>query len=159
MATTLVVALVLNSKLWVANVGDSRAYLVRDGHAQQVSRDHSLVAERVRAGMITPEEAERSPQRSVITRSVGGPDKPKVDLFEVGSVIPGDAVVLCSDGLYQMVPEGVIAECVSSLEPRPAVIELIRQANESGGDDNIAVAVARIVAPGKGPDRGDGGAG
>lgn len=94
--------------------------------------------------MITSEEAEHSPLKNVITRSLGTVDSPEVDVFEFSAVNEGDAVVLCSDGLYGMVSDDVIAECASALHPEAAVKELLLRANRAGGHDNIAIAIARM---------------
>ena len=146
MATTLVAALLADRSLWIANVGDSRAYLIRRGEIIQITQDHSLVADRVRAGLISEDQAASSPHRSVITRSLGSDGTPDVDIFGCGELESGDSVLLCSDGLYTMVPPTEIADCVSSLKPAAAARELISRANESGGTDNIAVAIARVVS-------------
>jgi serine/threonine protein phosphatase PrpC len=147
MSTTLVVALIDDGWLWIANMGDSRAYLIRDGRIAQLSEDHSVVAERMRAGLISEEEAIHSPHRSVITRSLGAADGMEADIFNCGPLDDGDIVLLCSDGLYTMVSEPEIARCTTSLLPRDAVRELIRSANATGGQDNIAVAIARMARP------------
>ncbi len=145
MATTLVAALIVDGDLWVANVGDSRAYLVRNARLIQITRDHSLVAERVKAGLVSETEAARSPQRNIITRSLGTDDPPDVDVFDCGRLMTDDTVLLCSDGLYVMVPPEEIAACVSSLAPSQAVHQLTQRANQLGGVDNIAVAIARVA--------------
>ncbi|MDO8615033.1 MAG: protein phosphatase 2C domain-containing protein [Dehalococcoidia bacterium] len=147
MATTLVVALIVDGWLWIANMGDSRAYLVRDGRIVQLTEDHSLIAERMRAGLINEEEAIHSPHRNVITRSLGAADAMGADIFNCGPLDDGDVVLLCSDGLYTMVSEPDIARYAASLLPRDAVRELIRSANAVGGRDNIAVAIARMTGP------------
>lgn len=147
MATTLVAAVITGSDWYVANVGDSRAYLCRGTHLTQITRDHSLVAERVKAGLISEIDASHSPQRNVITRSLGADVAPEVDVFDCGRLMADDVVLLCSDGLYTMVPPQEIAADVSSLEPAQAVHHLISRANQLGGDDNIAVAIARVVTP------------
>jgi serine/threonine protein phosphatase PrpC len=145
MATTLVAALIVDDSLWVANVGDSRAYLYREGFVAQITQDHSLVAERVRAGLLTEDEASVSPQRNVITRSLGTQTGIETDVFDCGTLKSRDTVLLCSDGLYTMLSIREIEQCASSMAPLEAAEALIRQANLRGGYDNIGVAIARIV--------------
>jgi len=144
MATTVVCAVLTDRRLIVAHVGDSRAYLVRDGQARQLTRDHSRVAEMVARGILTEEEAENHPERSVITRAIGS--KPEVDV-DVMEVIPrgGDCFVLCSDGLSSLVSSADIGRHVESYPPRQAVTRLIALANARGGDDNISVVIIAIL--------------
>lgn len=144
MATTLVAALISDANLWVANVGDSRAYLLRDGCLRQLTVDHSMVADRVKAGFLTADEAAASSYRNVVTRSLGMTHSVEADVFDCGALEPQDVVLLCSDGLYNMVPYEAIAECVTTNTPQDAARELIRSANLRGGSDNIAVALAQV---------------
>ena len=109
----------------------------------QITADHSLVAERVRAGLITEAEASHSRQRNVITRTLGANLPVEVDIF-TRSLSVGDAILLCSDGLYTMVPDPEIAHLADSHDPQLAVQQLIRRANQLGGVDNIGVALARV---------------
>ncbi len=148
MGTTFVLALIEGQQATVANVGDSRCYLVRGGRARQVTQDHSLVAERVRAGLLTPEQAARHPQRNIITRSLGPKPAPAVDIFEE-RLEPGDLLVLCSDGLFGVVRDEEIADAVSREEPAAAVDRLIALANSRGGPDNISVVVAKVPGTGE----------
>ena len=141
MGTTLVAAVVAPEVLHVANVGDSRAYLFHEGRLAQVTRDHSLVAEEVRAGILTPAEALRFPYRNVVTRALGGEGSAEVELFRVPWA-EGDRLLLCSDGLHGPVPDDLILEALRDLHPAEAVQALVRIANARGGPDNISVIVA-----------------
>ena len=143
MATTLVAALVGAGQLWVGNVGDSRAYLVHGGGISQLTRDHTWVAELVKAGRLTNAEAARSPRRNMITRSLGVEAADKVDVFGPQALAHGDTVILCSDGLYAIVSNKEIAGCCRRLHPRDAATALVRLANERGAPDNVSVIVAR----------------
>jgi PPM family protein phosphatase len=133
------------ARLAVANVGDSRAYLVRDGELGQISEDHSLVEELVREGRLTRAEADVHPQRSLITRALGLEAEVTVDGWEI---IPyeGDRYLLCSDGLTNEVSEDRIAATLRRLaDPTEAARELVRLAKEAGGHDNITVVVVDVV--------------
>jgi protein phosphatase len=152
MGTTLTVASVEDALVRIGHVGDSRAYLVRDGNLEQLTEDHSLVAELMRSGKLSAEEAESHPQRSVITRALG--TDPDVD-FDTFAVEPraGDLFLLCSDGLTTMVDDqtilSVVEERRSDLDK--LVKSLIKAANRGGGEDNITVVAFEITdgqAPG-----------
>jgi protein phosphatase len=155
MGTTLTVASVEDALVRIGHVGDSRAYLVRDGNLEQLTEDHSLVAELMRSGKLSAEEAESHPQRSVITRALG--TDPDVD-FDTFAVEPraGDLFLLCSDGLTTMVDDqtilSVVEERRSDLDK--LVKSLIKAANRGGGEDNITV-VAFEIADGKAPGTDD----
>jgi serine/threonine protein phosphatase PrpC len=144
MATTVVAAVIRGDQLTVANVGDSRAYLVAGQTIKQITHDHSLVAEMVREGTITSTQAESHPYRNVILRSVGSQPVVKVDIFS-HRITPQDNVVLCSDGLTRRVADQEIAQVVSANPPAQAAYQLIALANERGGDDNITVSITRIT--------------
>ncbi|TMM06316.1 MAG: Stp1/IreP family PP2C-type Ser/Thr phosphatase [Actinobacteria bacterium] len=111
MGTTMTVALAGDGNVAFGHVGDSRAYLIRDGKLEQLTEDHSLVAELVRSGKLSPEEAETHPQRSVITRALGTDPDVDVDTFSI-EALPGDLFMLCSDGLTSMVEDDVILRCI-----------------------------------------------
>jgi protein phosphatase len=143
MGTTGVAALVLGQVLHVANVGDSRAYLVRQGNIQQISQDHSFVSEQVAAGVLTPEQARRSSYRNMITRALGHRPDVQVDMFQ-NTLQAGDIILLMSDGLHGLVEDTEIAQVVTTMAPDDAVKRLIAWANERGGNDNITVVVARV---------------
>ena len=140
MGTTMTVAIVDDGGVTIGHVGDSRAYRLRSGELEQLTDDHSLVAELVRSGRLTPEEADAHPQRSVITRAVGTDPDVDVDAFTVAAE-PGDVYLLCSDGLSDMVTDGGIR---TVFEEHPddlsaAAKGLVNAANRVGGDDNITV--------------------
>ena len=142
MGTTLVAATVVDDCLYIANVGDSRLYIL-DDWIEQITRDHSLVEEMVRAGALTPENARTHPDKNVITRAVGMNGKIRADYFDV-PLSPSDIILLCSDGLTNMIEDEKILKIVkgaASLED--AARELIDTANRSGGLDNISVILAR----------------
>lgn len=141
MATTLVAAVVKGNSLTVANVGDSRAYLIRDGIAQQLTEDHSLVAEMLRNGTLTPEEAERSSLKNRITRSLGGKRDVKVDVFSNFILQPGDKLLLCSDGLTRYTTEGDLVSLTEEGSPEEITQRLVEYANRHGGEDNISAVL------------------
>lgn len=143
MGTTITAAVVAEDRVYVGQVGDSRAYLVRDGEIRQVTFDHSWVAEQVRFGILTPEEAEASPLRNVITRAIGTQSYVEPDVF-IEEVHVGDVWVLCSDGLTGHVQDDEIRLIASSQPPTEAARQLIELANSRGGRDNITVFVFSI---------------
>ena len=145
MGTTLVVATVIDKTLYFANVGDSRLYLLnRD--IKQLSRDHSLVQEMVRLGGINEEEAKNHPDKNIITRAVGAKEKLEVDFYEY-RLKRGDTILMCTDGLSNMVEDEDIFRIVkSSRDVVEAVGKLIERAKENGGKDNIGVVVAKPFA-------------
>jgi protein phosphatase len=147
MGTTCVALLMRNGQAAVAHVGDSRIYLLRQGALRQITEDHSLVQERVRAGDITTEEAQRSRFRNVITRAVGIADEIEPDV-EVVDLAEGDTFLLCSDGLTTMVPEPEIARVLARSEPQAACDALVDAANRNGGEDNVTAIVVRHGMPG-----------
>lgn len=143
MATTMCAALVQNHNALFINVGDSRGYHLRDGGMYQVTNDHSLVAQLVAEGAITPEEAERHPRRNVILSSLGPTKNPQIDLFEV-DLNDGDRLILCSDGLTRHVSDGEIARVAQNKPVEEATKILVDLANSRGGSDNISVAIMQI---------------
>jgi serine/threonine protein phosphatase PrpC len=144
MGATLTVVWVDDAKLSIAHVGDSRAYLLRSGNLQQLTNDHSLVAEQVRRGLITPQQAEESEMQSVLLRALGAHPDVEVDVDEV-AVVPNDTLLLCSDGLTRMVTEPEIAGTLQAeTNPASAAQKLIELANGNGGLDNVTVIVARF---------------
>lgn len=145
MGTTMTVALVENGAVRIGHVGDSRAYRVREGTLEQLTEDHSLVAELVRSGRLSQEEADVHPQRSVITRVLGADPDVDVDTFSVDAR-PGDVFVLCSDGLTAMVDDETILELVEGHrgDLEGAARALVDAANRGGGEDNITVVVFEI---------------
>ncbi len=145
MGTTLTAAVLCEDRLLIAQVGDSRAYLLRGGRITQVTDDHSWVAEQVRLGTMTLAEAQVSPFRNIITRSVGTAAAVEPDLF-TQEVQPGDTFVLCSDGLTGHVEPEEIQAIAESQSPSAAAMALIDLANERGGRDNITALVLSIRA-------------
>jgi serine/threonine protein phosphatase PrpC len=147
MGTTMTVALVHDDgAVTIGHVGDSRAYLLREGALEQLTDDHSLVAELVRRGELSPEEAEVHPQRSVITRALGTDPDVDVDTFTVQAQV-GDLFLLCSDGLTTMVDVETITEIVARNQSdlRAAARALIKEANDRGGDDNITTVLFDVA--------------
>ncbi|MFN7130504.1 MAG: Stp1/IreP family PP2C-type Ser/Thr phosphatase [Myxococcales bacterium] len=143
MGTTTIALLVHHGDAFFAHVGDSRAYLVRGDLVQQISEDHSLVNEQIKAGMITAEEARHSRYKNIITRSVGFEREVQVDVM--GLVCePGDTFVLCSDGMSNLVEDREILEIVRASSVQAIPQKLIDLANERGGDDNITVICVRV---------------
>jgi len=149
MGTTVTAALVdaASGTVAIGHVGDSRAYLLRGGAIEQLTTDHSLVAELVESGILTPEEAERHPQRSAITRALGTEPTVDVDAFTV-ETRAGDVFLLCSDGLSIMVADEDVASVIEAAErdPARAADALVAAANARGGEDNVTVVLFEIVA-------------
>jgi PPM family protein phosphatase len=145
MGTTLTAAIFVENFVVLAQLGDSRAYLLRDGSIRQVTQDHSWVEEQVRAGLMTRNEAEMSPFRNVITRSIGAAATVMPDLF-VEEARSGDVWVLCSDGLTGHVDDSEILRVAGQHAPSEAVRQLIELANARGGRDNITAFVIAVRA-------------
>jgi serine/threonine protein phosphatase PrpC len=145
MATTLTLAYTLNNELFIAHVGDSRCYLLRSGMLYRLTNDHTLVNELLRHGAIKPEEVAHHRLRHVVTNVVGGRDKGvKVELHKL-PLESGDRLLLCSDGLTEMVSEpDIMTILLSAPDPSAACDRLVDRANEAGGKDNITVVVARF---------------
>jgi serine/threonine protein phosphatase PrpC len=143
MGTTLVAALVIGDVATVANVGDSRAYLINEEGIRQITTDHSLVERLVALGQITPGEARVHPQRNVIYRTIGDKEEAEIDFF-VQTLKPGDSLLLCSDGLSGKVEDAEIWRLVKrSRSPQEACEQLVQAANDRGGGDNITVIVVQ----------------
>jgi serine/threonine protein phosphatase PrpC len=145
MATTLTAALLHQDQLTIAHVGDSRAYLLRDGEPlRQLTSDHTVVAQLVRQQRLSPEEAAVHPFRSVLITAVGLEPEPQVDLLRPLDLQPGDQILLCSDGLTEPVTDEVIAELLITNDDGDAACRaLIDAANQAGGPDNITVVLLR----------------
>jgi PPM family protein phosphatase len=148
MGTTITAALVDAAAGTVAmgHVGDSRAYLLRGDTIEQLTTDHSLVAELVESGILTPEEAERHPQRSAITRALGTEPTVDVDAFTIEAA-PGDLFLICSDGLSTMVAEEEVVSAIETAgrDPELAAAALVAAANARGGEDNVTTVLFEIV--------------
>jgi protein phosphatase len=146
LGSTLTAALVIGDQAFIANVGDSRTYLVRSGKLERITQDHSLVERLVQAGQIEPDDVYDHPNRNLIYRSLGANRADvEVDIF-TERLQPGDALLLCSDGLWEMIHtpqlESLLAEVA---DPNEAVNLLVERANENGGEDNISVVLVRCV--------------
>ena len=145
MGTTCVALVIAGGRAFVVNIGDSRAYIIRNGKMRQVTRDHSWVAEQVRVGLLTEEQARTHSHRNVITRSLGTQPNVTADLF-VETMHNGDRVLLCSDGLHGYVDEGDIEQVVTGdSEPSAMVHTLIDMANNNGGPDNISAMLVQLI--------------
>ena len=148
MGTTCVAAVLRGNMAYIANVGDSRAYLFRGNQVKQISHDHSWVAEQVRAGLLTEEQARTHAQRNVITRCLGTQAEVDVDVFhEV--LHEGDSLVLCTDGLSGLVSDEELQGIVDQFVPQESVYHLVERANENGGPDNITAIVVRVQEVGE----------
>lgn len=156
MGTTLTAALLTDDTLLIAHVGDSRAYLMREGELAQVTDDHSWVGEMMRRGELTHEQAARHPHRSVITKALGTDMVLDPDMLEL-TVAPGDRVLICSDGLTGMVSDEIIAQVLGKGDDaQTAAQELVDVALLNGGEDNVTVVVVDIQASDQAEEDGDG---
>ena len=150
MGTTLTAAKVTGDDISLGHVGDSRAYRMRDGELEQLTKDHSLVAELERSGQITAEAAEHHPQRSIITRALGPEPEVEVDTYTIAGR-EEDLFLLCSDGLTSMISDEEIGSILRSADTLDAAADaLVRAANQSGGKDNITVVLFRVGPTGDG---------
>jgi protein phosphatase len=144
MGTTLTALQLDGNRLSIAHVGDSRAYLIRGGVIEQITDDHTIVSEQVVRGMMTREEAARSDMRNILSRALGIAPEVDVDVEEL-AVSEGDHIVLCSDGLSELVSEDeILLEIQSSSRPEIVCEELVDLANQRGGEDNITVIVGHL---------------
>jgi protein phosphatase len=147
-ATTMVAVLIAEAdgSMTIANVGDSRAYLIADGQAFQVTEDHSIVAARVAAGLITVAEARVAPDRNLITRTIGSDPDAEVDIFNPRPLEPSERLLLCSDGIHGMIEDDVIGRIASASALGAVPAALIAAANEAGGRDNATALIGALVA-------------
>lgn len=144
MGTTVVVAVCKGNQLHVANVGDSRLYVIHEDEMLQITRDHSLVEEMVRRGTISRDEARNHPDKNIITRAVGVNGQVEADYFQV-ELFPGDLILMCSDGLSNMLEEGEIHMILKKGRDLVEMVQnLVDAANQNGGKDNISVV---LIAP------------
>jgi serine/threonine protein phosphatase PrpC len=150
MGTTCVAAVLRGNRAYIANVGDSRAYLLRGSQVRQISQDHSWVAEQVRAGLLTEEQARTHAQRNVITRCLGTQAEVNIDVFHE-ELNEGDSLVLCTDGLSGLVNDEELLRIVDQFVPQESVYHLVERANENGGPDNITAIVVRVQEVGEEP--------
>jgi protein phosphatase len=143
MGTTLVVALYRGDRLWLGHIGDSRGYRFRNGHLEQLTRDHSLLQEQIDAGLITAEQAAYSMHKNLVTRAVGVDELVDLEIHDY-PVEPGDVLLMCSDGLSDMLTDEQIEQLLRTNDSLPtAGAMLVQAANAAGGRDNIAVILAR----------------
>ena len=145
MGTTIVAAVVVGDKLYTANVGDSRLYVINQERITQITRDHSLVEEMVQSGKLQKEEMRTHPNKNIITRALGTNPEVKADCFEI-EVEEGDVLLLCSDGLSNMMEDKTM-EAIIKMNPEDmeqAARRLVDEANKAGGKDNISVVLVRI---------------
>lgn len=143
MGTTVVACTLEENTLYIANIGDSRLYLIRDG-IEQITDDHSLVEEMVKQGNITESEARIHPQKNIITRALGINEEVQADFFEI-DVEQGDVIMLCSDGLSNMIEDEDMEYIVKNSDTLQTAAEsLVARANENGGNDNITVVLAEV---------------
>ncbi len=145
MGTTLTAAILHKQRLVIAQVGDSRAYLLHQGSMQQLTRDHSLMADMIEAGKLTEEEARVHPQRSIITRALGSDPDMQPDIYEL-NVATGDRLLLCSDGLSSMLEDDAIAHLLARVrDPQRCASMLVNEAIAAGGHDNVTVIVVDVL--------------
>jgi len=142
MGTTITITLFHNKGLYIGHVGDSRAYRIRDDNIEQLTKDHSLVWQLAEEGRITMEEAKTHPMKNVITKALGTDENIEPDILEF-DLKDNDIIVLCSDGLTNMLDNDSIKSIVCSLEPEEAALKLIEKANSNGGLDNITVGIIK----------------
>jgi PPM family protein phosphatase len=143
MGSTVVAGIIKSNRLYLSNVGDSRAYLINDPTIYQLSQDHSWVAEQVRLGAITASDARHHPRRNVLTRAVGSMADVDVDLWAL-ELVPGDQILLCTDGLTNVVSDKELVEVAGSHAPQDAARALIDLANQRGAPDNVTVVIAQF---------------
>ncbi|MBE6032956.1 MAG: Stp1/IreP family PP2C-type Ser/Thr phosphatase [Clostridiales bacterium] len=144
MATTMVLLYIADGNAYVVNIGDSRAYLLRDGVLRQLTEDHTYVNQLVREGTLTSSEAASHPNRNVITRALGGENEVAPDFYQF-QVFEKDLLLLCTDGLYNEIPDGALSGIATGREDMQELADsLVKSANECGGKDNITVVCVQI---------------
>ncbi len=144
MGSTLTMALVIGDRAVIANIGDSRTYLFRDGRLRRITRDHSLVMRLVELGHLREEDIYTHPQRNAVLRSLGDRAEPEIDVFSL-RLLPGDALLLCSDGQWEMTRDPEMERIIAEVaDPQQACQALVEAANQAGGEDNIAVILVRL---------------
>lgn len=148
MGTTCSALVLRRGRGWIAHVGDSRVYRIRDHQIEQLTEDHSLVASMVREGLLSDEEAEVHPRRNVLQRSVGVVPDVEVQVLAPFETLPGDRFLVCSDGLHGVVRDGEMAREVSGRPVQQAVDALVELALERGAPDNVTLALAAVLPPG-----------
>jgi len=143
MGTTITTVMVDKQLAYVANVGDSRVYLLREDDIKQLTTDHSLVSEQMRAGLISEKDAKKHKLKNIITRSVGYQEEVEIDVTKV-ELKTGDKILLCSDGLTNMIEDKEIQNIINTSDIQSSCRALINKANEKGGDDNITVVLCDV---------------
>jgi serine/threonine protein phosphatase PrpC len=144
MGTTLTMAVIEGERLYIGHIGDSRMYLLRNGECQKLTEDHSLVAQLIKNGSISPEEGENHPQKNVITRALGIETEAEIDLDTL-MLQQGDTLLLCTDGLTNMLDlEDIIGICSSGDSPQSISEALVEEANNKGGRDNVTAIVVKV---------------
>jgi protein phosphatase len=155
MGTTAVLLLIHDEKAFVAHVGDSRVYMIRDGELRQLTTDHTMVQGLLDNGKLTPEEAKNHPDSNIITRSVGIAGQVEVDVdVEAMPLRPADRFVLCTDGLSGLISDEIIASIAVDLPPQKACRMLVKLANDAGGPDNITVQIVEVLEAPRSLNRG-----
>ncbi len=145
MGTTLSAVAILERQAFIAHIGDTRVYCLRNNELHQLTSDHSLVNEQIEAGVMTKEEARVSSLRNIITRAIGHDENVRPDFLTYPTEV-NDIFLLCTDGLNNMLSDAEITAIISMLEPQLAVDKLVDEANHKGGDDNISVILVRIAS-------------
>lgn len=140
MGTTMVMCYIRKNHIYIGNVGDSRCYLFKKPYLWQITEDHSLINEQIRAGVLSEQQATQIIARNVITRSVGYEREIEPDIFE-REIFPGETYLLCSDGLSSLVPDERISEILNAAAPDQALKNCVEQALVNGGDDNVSVLI------------------
>ena len=145
MGTTLIMAVIHNGMLYVGHIGDSRVYLLRKDEMRQITTDHSYIEELIKTGSLTREEAQYHPKKNVITRALGCSEYIKVDTY-LSDIQEGDTLIICTDGLTNMLNEDEIKRIVTSTDDIDAACdELVRKTNEYGGIDNVTVILIKNI--------------
>ncbi|MBF0104633.1 MAG: Stp1/IreP family PP2C-type Ser/Thr phosphatase [Deltaproteobacteria bacterium] len=144
MGTTITSVIFDDTLAYIANVGDSRVYLVRDNKIKQITTDHSLVSEQMKAGLISAKDAKKHSLKNIITRSVGYQEEVEIDIIKM-DCLANDKLLLCSDGLTNMVDDESIKEVIASKDVQSGCRALINLANKNGGDDNVTVVLCHVT--------------
>ncbi len=147
MGAAVIASVLTGNVLFTAHIGDCRLYLLRDGVLTQQSKDHTWVGERVQYGILTPEEARAHPYRHLITRYLGNELLASIDFFKL-EVMPGDTVLQCSDGAYEVLLDADLAEALRSDGPEAACTKIVKGARDAGSEDNISVQVLSVRSTG-----------
>lgn len=145
MGSTAVVLALKDGLAFIAHIGDSRVYLLRDGEFNQITKDHSLVQQMVDGGIIDAEQAKTHPSRNVVSRALGPEGKSEPEVQEPFPFYKNDIFLLCTDGLTGLVENDEINQKITALQPQDACIELVKMANDRGGNDNITIQIVKIV--------------